>query len=184
MGIFPTLSGRAADNERGVVALEFALVITPLLYICLSIADVGVTALTQFSLDRAVGAVAGALSDGTFTAESGTPSVEAVRTRVCRDLRPALVSEAACTTQLLVGLHGIADAAPVPSAIQDGAVNPAAFSGGALGGSEIMVVRAALPAPRLSPVWRPGLANLADGGLLVVSTAVATPPASAASTSP
>jgi len=180
MGILrPSPSRRHTGNDAGVVALEFALVITPFLYICLSLAEVGATALTQTTLDNAVAKVADAISDGTWTASSSALSPQEVRTHICRDARPALVSQATCTEILLVGLHAITGAAPLPSAISDGAVNPAAFSGGTIESSDIILVRAALPAPRLSPLWRPALANLADGGQLVVSTAVALPAASA-----
>lgn len=173
------LGNRHAGNDTGVVALEFALAIPLFLYLCLSVAEVGATALTQTTLDNAVTTVADAISDGTWDTASGALSPAEVRTRICRDARPALVSQTTCMETLMVGLSGMTGAAPLPSAISGGAVNPAAFSSGTIESSDIILVRAALPAPRLSPLWRPGLANLADGGHLVVSTAVALPAASA-----
>lgn len=177
MAAFGQLRSRRSGADSGVAAIEFALVIVPFLYICISIAEVGGAVLAQTTLDRAITAVAADISDGTLTAQSGTLSVAAIRTRICSQGGLAPMSEDACSTRLLVDLRGIAGADTVPSAILDGAVNPSAFAGGAPGGADIVVVRAAFSMPQISPLWRPGLANLEDGGYLVVSAAMATLPA-------
>ncbi len=178
MGTFgQSRSRRRPGADSGVAAIEFALVIVPFLYLCVSIAEVGATVLAQTTLDNAVAAVAGDISNGTVTAQSGALSAEEIRTRICGQGSLPFLSKATCGTRLLVDLRSIASGDTVPSAILDGAVNASAFTSSSLGGSDIVLVRAAVSVPRISPLWRPGLANLDNGDHLVVSAAMAPLPA-------
>ncbi|TCT07504.1 TadE/TadG family type IV pilus assembly protein [Aquabacter spiritensis] len=157
-------------GSGGALSVDFALVVVPVLFLILALFEICTTLLAQNTLDRAVSAAARGLADGTLAA-SGTAS--ALRTRICGAF--VLIPQSACEAHLRVDLRALTSDAAVPSAVAGGAINDAAFGDApAAAADDVILVRAALPLPPLTPFslnWWPRVADGEGTVHLLIATA-------------
>ena len=165
---------RFARAERGVTAVEFALVSVPLLMLVFGILELGLVMLVTTTLDAATQSASREIRTGRFQTSLTQPDVTAggFKSLVCG--RMTWLSSQ-CATQLVVevqtfaNFNGLANAPPPPAANFDPAhPTPPCFSPGQPG--DIVLVRAYYDWKLFTPLLDDALDNTGAGARRLLST--------------
>lgn len=124
------LHAAAPSEQRGVVALEYAIVLSLFLAVVIGMFQFGVIFTTQSLMDNAARDVARLIRIGTFTGTSGSYS-SALTTAVCNDLTVSgLNLVPSCSSKIQIYVASAASSTPAGSGFKT--LAPAAISNGVM----------------------------------------------------
>ncbi|MHB8285743.1 MAG: TadE/TadG family type IV pilus assembly protein [Caulobacteraceae bacterium] len=173
---------RFSANRRGATAVEFALVIIPLLFILFSILEISLIFLVALTLEGATAKAARSLrvaSASSATGVSNTASVNAFRQLICSNMG-WLSSQCVYT-----GNSGLVIDVRDPASFAAGTTTSSAINGGVLSqydgskcfysgqaGGDIVVVRAFYPWTLFIPYLNLAFPKLSNGQIVLSDTEV------------
>lgn len=162
---------RAARDDHGSIIVEFAFAIVPLVYAIVAVAEIGGTLVTQQVLDQVTFQAAEQVANGALIGKSESDAVAIIKSSICAK-NLALIDPSACNAGLHVDVRDVSAGTTVPSSLNaDGTINTGAFGFQSVPDANLIMVRAAIPLPQISPIPNPALNNM-PGGRLLVSTSV------------
>ena len=162
---------RLRRDDRGVTAIEFAMVATPFLALLFGIMGVGLFFFTTFTLENGVEQAARLLRTG--QAQEAGLTASQFKTRVCNNV-PALVD---CASKVRVNVLSFNDAADITADTLPTCLNGDNTLSGATeytpgGPSQLVVVWACYEWELSSKIPFINLGNMAGGSRLIQATAV------------
>jgi Flp pilus assembly protein TadG len=175
---FLSLLRRFRRGEDGATAVEFALVVIPFVALMFTLIETALVFFTEQALETAAQNSARLILTGQVQAESYGGAVDEklkrFREDVCAQGPFVLVSVEDCRARVAIDVRTVSGFAAADTSLpvnHRGEIDTSnfIFSPGQAG--DIVVVRVALEVPIFIPILNPGLANLANGNRLVMSSA-------------
>ena len=162
------LARRWADDRRGAAALEFALVIGPLIFMIMCCLELALVILATVTLDNATDVAARQIRTGEVTSASTADDFKKI---ICDNMSWLA---GGCLSSLEVDVRtfdsfSLVDLTPP---IKNGKFEASTFYYQIGGGSKIQLVRAYYEWPLFTPFLKPGLSTLANGDAMLVATDV------------
>jgi Flp pilus assembly protein TadG len=163
------LQRRFGRDRKGAVAVEFALVAFPLVFLLLACFELAMVIVLSVTLDHATDVTARQIRTGILTQSNSTAA--AFVQKVC-DNMGWLAST--CPSSLHVDVQTYDSFAQVPTTdlIKNGQFDTANFAYNIGGGSKIQLVRAYYEWPLFTPLLQTGLATLSNKDAVISSKVV------------
>ncbi|HWU50888.1 MAG TPA: TadE/TadG family type IV pilus assembly protein [Asticcacaulis sp.] len=155
-------------DPRGATAVEFALVVGPLIFMIMCCLELALVILVTVTLDNATDMASREIRTGEVTSASTAADFKQL---ICNNMSWLSGS---CTASLEVDVRTFDSFALVDMTppIQNGKFDASTFLYQVGGGSKIQLVRAYYEWPLFTPFLKPGLSTLANGDALITSTTV------------
>ena len=158
---------RFAGHNRGVAAIEFALVILPFLALLFAIIETAIVFFATQVLETAVADSARLVLTG--QAQNGGFTQASFKNAVCARVN-ALFD---CQSKMYIDVRTFADFSAIsmssPTDANGNVINNFVYQPG--GPGDIVVVRLIYPWPIYMQLWNPSLTNMSGNSRLLVSTA-------------
>ncbi|MBW8733509.1 MAG: pilus assembly protein [Asticcacaulis sp.] len=156
-------------NRKGAVAVEFALVAFPLIFLLLACFELAMIIVLSVTLDHATDVTARQIRTGIMT--QGNSTAAGFVQKVCDNMGWLA---ATCPSSLHIDVQTYDSFAQVPTAdlIKNGKFDTANFAYNIGGGSKIQLVRAYYEWPLFTPLLQAGLSTLGNKDAVVSSKVV------------
>lgn len=156
-------------REDGAAAVEFALVIGPLILMIFACIELALVIILSVTLDNATEAAAREIRTGIMTGANS--SVNTFRQKVCTNMGWL---QAGCNASLRVDVKTYDSFSQVPTTdlIKDGEFDNTQFTYNIGAGSKIQMVRAYFQWPLFTPLLNGGLSTLSNGDAVVSAKVV------------
>lgn len=166
--IFRRLATRWRKDRRGATAVEFALVVGPLIFMIMCCLELALVILVSVTLDNATEMASREIRTGEMTSASTSDDF---RKLICNNMS-WLSGSCLASLQVDVRTYDSFSLVDLSTPIKNGQFSASTFYYQVGGGSKIQLVRAYYEWPLFTPFLKPGLSTLSNGDALITSTAI------------